>query len=74
MDFDDDSAAAFKALIHEAMPDVFVSNYIIVAEVQDANGSRLSVGMSDGVTPWLALGMLESATDMVLNHDPEDHS
>lgn len=72
MDFEDETVSAFREMMNEVLPGTIVSNYIVVAEVQDGDGSRLSVGLSDGVSPWLAIGMLESALDMVLNGQVAD--
>ena len=59
------SERSIEELIRESMPNTIVSHYIVVAEVIGENGPTISVGMSDNMTPWLALGMLTCGMDMV---------
>ena len=55
----------FQDLIGSVLPDRLITNFIVVAEVMDSTNEELSIVMSDGMTPWLAVGMLKSAVDMV---------
>ena len=61
-------------MINDSMPDALVSNYIIVAEVVSETGTDLQMLLSDGITPWLASGMLEFASDMLFTGQHEFHS
>ena len=65
---------SFQAMINDSMPDALVSNYIIVAEVVSEDGTDLQMLLSDGITPWLASGMLEFASDMLFTGQHEFHS
>lgn len=65
---------SFQAMINDSMPDALVSNYIIVAEVVSETGTDLQMLLSDGITPWLASGMLEFASDMLFTGQHEFHS
>lgn len=60
---------AIERLIRESMPDSIVINYIAIVEVADSNGQRLRLSMSDGITPWLALGMFQGGTRMIETYD-----
>ena len=51
----------FSELIRNAMPDRVISNFIAVCEVLTENGVELQVLTSESITPWLGLGMLQSA-------------
>lgn len=51
----------FSELIRAAMPDQVISNFIGICEVLTENGIELQVVTSEAVTPWLAIGMLQSA-------------
>lgn len=63
-DFDNDEAA-FESIIKHALPNRMITNFILVAEVIDNETEELSIFMSDRMTPWLAMGMLKSAGEMV---------
>lgn len=52
-------------LLRSSMPDKVVTNFIVVAEVVEADSQGLSLALSDTMTPWLAYGMLNSAMGMV---------
>ena len=63
-DFDSDEAA-FESIIKHALPNRMITNFILVAEIVDNQNEELSLFMSDRMTPWLAMGMLKSAGEMV---------
>lgn len=66
-EFDDDDAAYIEELVSNVIPDKFVANFIVIAEVFNESGkTELSLVTSDQMSPWLALGMIQSAQDMVL--------
>lgn len=53
----------FSEMIRSAMPEQIISNFIAVCEVLTENGIELRVATSDSITPWLAMGMLQSTMD-----------
>lgn len=65
MDDDQINEDLFQDLIHSVLPERLITNFIVIAEVMDDSGEELSVVMSDNMTPWLAVGMLKSAVDIV---------
>jgi hypothetical protein len=52
-------------LLRSSMPDKVVTNFIVIAEVVEADSQGLSLAISDTMTPWLAYGMLNSAMGMI---------
>lgn len=48
-----------------ALPNKIVTNYIIIAEVADDETQNLHIAVSETMTPWLAYGMLHSASGML---------
>lgn len=64
----------FQQMINEAMPEVMVTNYVVIAEVVTDKGTDLQMILSDGITPWLASGMLEFGSDMLYGSQTEFHS
>ena len=66
-DYEDDEVPQMEDLVSRAIPDKFVANFIVIAEVFTESGStELSLVTSESMSPWLALGMIQSAHDMVL--------
>lgn len=61
----------FQNLISDAFPDHMITNWIIIAEVVDNDSRDLHVGTSEGMTTWLASGMLKCASEIILNGDLE---
>lgn len=51
----------FSKMIRSAMPGRVISNFIAVYETLTEDGVDLRVITSDSMTPWLGLGMLQSA-------------
>jgi hypothetical protein len=62
----------FENMLRDILPSKLVSNFIIVAEVANSKSSELSVSVSDGMTPWLADGMLKYASDMIASGELND--
>jgi hypothetical protein len=62
----------FENMLRDILPSKLVSNFIIVAEVANSESSELSVSVSDGMTPWLADGMLKYASDMIASGELND--
>jgi hypothetical protein len=62
----------FESMLRDILPSKLVSNFIIVAEVANSKSSELSVSVSDGMTPWLADGMLKYASDMIASGELND--
>ena len=52
-------------LLHSILPDRLVTNYVLVCETYDNDGYELHVITSDSTTPWLAMGMVDSAQDII---------
>ena len=76
--FDNDEQALreqFEHLIRDILPSKLVTNFIIIAEVANNESSELSVSVSSGMSPWLANGMLDFASDIIMSgeysHPPE---
>lgn len=63
---------AIERLIQESMPDSIVTHYIAIIEVMEEDGQKLRLSMSDGMTPWLALGMLRGGNRMIEAYDDEE--
>jgi hypothetical protein len=57
----------FEHLIRDILPSKLVTNFIIIAEVAGAESSELSVSVSAGMSPWLASGMLELASEIIMS-------
>lgn len=55
----------FQDLVESVLPDRLITNFLVIAEVMDDTNQELSIVMGDGMTPWLAVGMLKSAVDMI---------
>lgn len=70
---------AIERLIKEAMPDSLITHYIAIFEVTEGLTQELRFVVSDGMTSWLANGMLQGAARMVEaytdgDYDPDDES
>lgn len=57
----------FEHLMRDILPSRLVTNFIIIAEVAGNEASELSVSVSSGMSPWLANGMLEYASDIIMS-------
>lgn len=56
-----------EELMRESFPDRMITNYIIIAESVSADTKDLHVSTSDQMTTWLATGMLNCASEVILN-------
>lgn len=65
MENEDPFLATFLGMMKDAMPDRVIANFVFVAEVISGQDNELSVVTSNGMTPWLAHGMLNAAEDMI---------
>jgi hypothetical protein len=65
MDSEDPFLATFLNIMKDAMPDRVIANFVFVAEIVSGQDNELSVVTSNGMTPWLAHGMLSAAEDMI---------
>jgi hypothetical protein len=66
-DYEDDEVPQIEDLVAKAVPNKFIANFIVIAEVfNEDGGTELSLVTSESMSPWLALGMIQSAHDMVL--------
>jgi len=62
---EDEILQNFTEMVKGALPDKVVTNFIIIAEVVGGSENDLSIATSDGMTPWLANGMLQAGMDMI---------
>lgn len=62
---EDQSDDAIERLLKESLPDSIVTHFVAVLEVTEGMTQELRLVMSDGMTPWLANGMLLGAARMV---------
>jgi len=62
-----------EALMKESFPDRMITNYIIIAESVSADTKDLHVSTSDQMTAWLATGMLNCASEVILNQGYAEH-
>jgi hypothetical protein len=61
----------FEEIIKQVMPDRLITNFILIVEIVDADNEELSVNVSSGMTPWLAMGMLRYAENMIKTREDE---
>lgn len=61
----------FEELIHQILPNRLITNFILIAEIIDSDNEELSVNVSNGMTPWLAQGMIRYAETMLRNREDE---
>jgi len=61
----------FEELIKQIIPDKLITNFILIAEIVDGEDEELSVNVSNGMTPWLALGMVRYAEAMIRSRENE---
>lgn len=70
---DEERYEFLRAALEETCPaGRLVTNWILVVESTDGTGSDLHMASSDGVTPWLTLGMLEAAKQIAYYQYDED--
>lgn len=55
-----------EAMVKDAFPERMITNWIIVAESITGDAKDIHVTANDGMTSWLAAGMLNCAEDIVL--------
>ena len=60
-----------QQMVNDVFSEQVVSNYIVVAEIVSAEERSLRIATSDGMTTWLASGMLNCASDIILNQNYE---
>lgn len=48
-----------------------VTNWIIVLETTDGVSTELHIASAEGMTPWMAYGMLAAASQMVAMHSDD---
>lgn len=68
---DEDSKFDFSSLVSDAFPNLMVSNWIVIAETVSTDSRSMQIATSDGMTTWLATGMLSCAGDIVVNSQYE---
>lgn len=57
----------FEQIMQTSFPKKLITNFIIIAEIVDNDTSDLAVSVSDGMSPWLASGMLDYASNMMMS-------
>lgn len=63
----DDYVSTFIDMMKAAMPDKVITNFVFIAEIVSNEDNRLNILTSNGMTPWLAQGMLNAAEDMIIS-------
>lgn len=61
----------FEQIIRQVMPDRLITNFILIAEIVNGDDEELSVNVSNNMTPWLAMGMLGYAENMIRTREDE---
>lgn len=61
----------FEEIIKQVMPNRLITNFILIVEIVDADNEELSVNVSTSMTPWLAMGMLSYAENMIKTREDE---
>ena len=56
----------FTEMVKGTLPSRVVTNFSLIAEVVGSSANELSIATSDGMTPWLATGMLRAGMDMIV--------
>lgn len=62
-----DDQSDFSKIMQDVLPKQVVTNWIVVAETMTEHGPDIHVQTSDAMTTWLATGMLQFASEVVLN-------
>jgi uncharacterized BrkB/YihY/UPF0761 family membrane protein len=64
---EEESKSDLSNLLSDAFPESMVTNWIVIAETITSESRSLQLATSEGMTTWLASGMLNCAGDIVLN-------
>lgn len=56
---------SLENIIRDALPNVVVTNFVLVAEILNESDTSLFISMNDGMTPWLAQGMLQCGMELI---------
>lgn len=67
----DGSFEAISDLLASALPGQIVTNFVLVAETLDTDGPSFEIWMSDTITPWLALGLVHYAEQIIAHGGPD---
>lgn len=59
---------SFEEMTRDMGKNAIIANFIVVAEVVNGESSDIAISVSDGMTPWLADGMLKTATNMIAHY------
>jgi hypothetical protein len=54
-------------MVNDAFPESMVLNWIVIAETVNSDERTLQMATSEGMTTWLATGMLNCANEIVIN-------
>jgi|LakMenEpi03Aug12_release.lakeMendotaPanAssembly.Ray.scaffolds.fasta_scaffold49203_4 hypothetical protein len=63
---DEHMQEVFEQMVREILPSTVITNFVMIAEVVSDDGTDLSLTVSSNITPWLAMGMLKSAEEMIV--------
>lgn len=63
--FDDFVKSTFNDMTRNLLPNGMITNFVVVAEITNGDTTDIAMSFSEGMTPWLADGMLRVAADMV---------
>lgn len=78
MNDSNDDNKEINDLLSGAFPNTVLVNYIVIAETLTDDGRDLTIASSDGMTPWLANGMLKCAAEMIMAqqyaHDDDEEN
>jgi hypothetical protein len=59
--------STFIDMMRDSMPEKVITNFVFVAEIVGNKDNELTIVTSNGMTPWLANGMLNAAEDMIIS-------
>jgi len=63
---DEHMQEVFEQMVRDILPSTVITNFVMIAEVVNDDGTDLSLTVSSNITPWLAMGMLKSAEEMIV--------
>lgn len=63
--FDDFVKSTFSEMTRNLLPKGMITNFVVVAEITNGDTTDIAMSFSEGMSPWLADGMLRVAADMV---------
>lgn len=70
---EDEPRDEMAKMVDDAFPESMVLNWIVIAETVNSDERHLQMATSDGMTTWLATGMLNCANEIVINQHYNNH-